>query len=126
MTNTLAKYIRFGGILIAIAALFYFAYARFYDGVAIVILVAFFAFFKDRLSRGMRRSALLPSPLAKEKIRSPFLEIMKALGCLIGAGIGVGIAAILPYSQLSVAFALTCTVTGIVAFMMFMMRAVGF
>lgn len=106
--------------------MFYCAYARYYDGVAIVILVAFFAFFKDRLSRGMRHGSLLPSPPAKETIRSPGLEIVKALGCLLAAAMGVGIAMTIPYGQLAVAFALTCTVSGIVAFMMFVMRAVGF
>jgi hypothetical protein len=126
MTDRFEKIIRFVGIPLAIAALFYFAYARYYDGVAVLILGAFFTYFRDRLGRGMRHRASLSAPPAKEKIGSPLLEIAKALGCLLGAAIGVGIAMTLLDGQLGLAFALTCTVTGVVAFMMFLMRAAGF
>jgi hypothetical protein len=117
------KLIPIASALCAVAAVFYCAYTRTYDFVGLVILLVFFAYFLNLKSEG-RRDVSLPSPASVHAVRSPIWEVGKGLACLVAGAVGVVIGLHVPDVQIGVAIALTAAVAGIVAFMLFLLRAV--
>ena len=117
------KPIPIAGALCAVAVVFYCAYTRTYDGVGLVILLVFFAYFLN-LKSGGRRGAAALSPTSGEAIHTPIRELAKGLACLLGS---IALAAVVGYAvsdmRLAVSIALTAVVVGIVAFMLFVLRA---
>jgi hypothetical protein len=118
-----AKATFFAGVLCAVAVLFYCVYTQSFDAVGLLILLVFFAYFRN-LKFGSRGMSSPPSPAAGQVVRfSPLRELAKALGCLVAGGIGVGIGLRIPDVQMGVALALTAAVVGLVGFMLYLLRA---
>ena len=120
------KFARIAGISVFIAALFWLVYAHYYEAAAGAILVVFLAYFISRVEPGLwSRSPCTVVPNG-EPGRSPSREIGKGIVCLAsGAAIGLGVGMRVPDVQVGVAFALTFVVSGVVAFVLFLMRALG-
>jgi hypothetical protein len=116
------KWIPIAGALCAVAIVFHSAYMRTYDGVGVVILLVFFAYFLN-LKSGRRRGAAALSPTSGAAIHTPIREFANGLACLVAGGLGVAIGLRVPDVQLGVAIALTAAVAAIVGFMLFLLRA---
>jgi hypothetical protein len=82
------KLIPIAGALCAVAIVFYSAYMRTYDGVGVVILLVFFAYFLN-LKSGRRRGAAALSPTSGAAIHTPIREFANGLACLVAGGLGV-------------------------------------
>jgi hypothetical protein len=120
-----SKLFQLAGVLCALAVLFYCVYTRSFDGASIVVLVVFFAYFYN-LKLARRSAGSLPSPNSAQVARKPIRELAKGLGCLVGGGALAGVVGyVVPDVQLAVAIALTAVVGGIVAFMLFLLRALS-
>ena len=118
------KIIPIAGALGAVAVIFYCAYTRTYDAVGLVILLVFFTYFLNLKVGGLRGAEAL-SPARRVATNAPIRELGKGLGCLGGGALGVVVGLGIPEVQLGVAVALTAAVVGIVAFMLFVLRALG-
>ena len=116
------KPIPIAGALCTIAVVFYCAYTRTYDGVGLVILLVFFAYFLNLRTGGRRGGAAL-SPTSG--IRAPVRELAKGLACLVAGAVGVVIGLRVPDVQLGLAIALTAVVVGLVAFVLFIFRSLS-
>jgi hypothetical protein len=116
--------LQLAGVLCAVAVLFYCAYTRSYEAVSVLILLVFFAYFMN-LKSGLRSPAPRLSPASDEAVLSPIRELAKGLAFLVAGGIGVGIGLALPDVRVGVALALTAAVTGVVAFVVCALRALG-
>jgi hypothetical protein len=93
---------------------------------AILILVAFFAYFIGKRKSGDSEKATDPFKALRESGSSPFRELAKGLAWLIGCLlVGLGIGMKIPDVQLGVAFALSVVVIGVVAFVLFLIRALS-
>jgi hypothetical protein len=120
------NYIRFAIALCWVAALFYSIYVRNYEAPAILILVAFFAYFISKRKSGDSEKATDPFKFFRQGGSSPVRELAKGLAWLIGyLLVGLGIGSKIPDVQLGVAFALSVVVIGAIAFVLFLIRALS-
>jgi hypothetical protein len=120
------NYIRFAIALCWVAALFYCIYVGNYEAPAILILVAFFAYFISKRKSGDSEKGTDTFKFLRQGGSSPIRELAKGLAWLIGCLlIGLGIGMKIPDVQLGVAFALSVVVIGVVAFVLFLIRALS-
>ena len=108
------------------AALFYSIHARNYEAPAILILVAFFAYFISKRKPVHSGKATELFKCLRQGGSSPIRELAKGLAWLIGCLlVGLGIGMKIPDVQLGVAFALSVVVIGAIAFVLFLIRALS-
>lgn len=118
------KSIPLAGAICAVAVVFYSAYTETYDGVGFVILLVFFVYFLNVKSGSWRGAAAL-SPTSGAAIHTPVREVAKGLASLVAGAVAVVIGLRVPDVRLGVAIALTAGVGAIVAFMLFVLRALN-
>jgi hypothetical protein len=118
------RLISVAGILCWIAALFYFIYIKNYEAPGFLILVVFFVYFLGQRKWSGSDNASNPFKFLQQDGGSPIRELVKGLGCVV-VGVAIAAAAGLAIQnvELSVAIALTAVVIGIVAFVLFLVRA---
>lgn len=118
--------IRFAIALGWVAALFYGLYVGNYELPAILILVAFFVYFMSLRNWGEADTPTNPLNFLRQPSSSAIKELAKGLASLIGSLlVGLGIGMNIPEVQLGVAFALCIVVIGVVAFVLFLIRALS-
>jgi hypothetical protein len=119
--------IRYTGIALTVIALLYAMYARYYMSVAGVVLVGSLFYFGNRFECRQHRLMADSSPSPTGPTRTVVRYLLKGFGCfLIAAIIGLGIGMKISNVQLGLAFALTGILIGVIGFVGYLMRALGF
>jgi hypothetical protein len=114
------------GLVCWVAALFYCIYIKNYEAPAFLILAAFFVYFFSRRKWSGSDNASSPFSFLGQDGGPPIWELVKGLGCAaVGAAIAAAAGLTISNVELGVAIALTAVIVGIVAFVLFLIRALS-
>jgi len=118
-----ARLIPIAIILCWVAALFCCIYIKNYQVPGFLVLALFFAYFSGQGDWGASGKALKPFKFLRQHGSSPIRELSKGVGCIVGAAAITAAGLAIPNVDLGVAVALTAAMVGMVACMLFLLRA---
>jgi len=110
-------------VLCLVAALFFCIYIKNYEVPGFLILAVFFAYFSSQGNGGASRKASNPFNFLRQDGSSPIRELSKGVGCVVVAAAIAAAGLAIPKVDLGVAVALTAVVVGMVACVLFLLRA---